>query len=60
MVFSTPIFLFVFLPLTVLAFYIVNRRLGHEAGLILLLAASLVFYGWWDVRFLPLPPAYRL
>ncbi|AZU04661.1 membrane bound O-acyl transferase, MBOAT family protein [Glycocaulis alkaliphilus] len=54
MVFSTPIFLFVFLPLTVLAFYAVNRRLGHEAGLIFLLLASLVFYGWWDVRFMPL------
>lgn len=54
MVFSTPVFLFAFLPLTILAFYLVNRRFGHEAGLALLLIASLIFYGWWDVRFMPL------
>ena len=54
MVFSAPIFLFVFLPLVVSAFYAVRRMFGHDPSLWVLLGASLIFYSWWDVRFLPL------
>lgn len=54
MVFSAPEFLFVFLPLTLLAFYAARRLAGHDASLWVLLGASLMFYSWWDVRFLPL------
>lgn len=54
MVFSAPEFLFLFLPLTVLAFYLARRLAGHDASLWVLLGASLIFYSWWDVRFLPL------
>ena len=38
----------VFLPLVVLIYW----RLRHGHQNILLLAASYIFYGWWDVRFL--------
>lgn len=54
MIFSAPEFLFLFLPLTVLAFYLTRRIAGHDASLWVLLGASLIFYSWWDVRFLPL------
>jgi D-alanyl-lipoteichoic acid acyltransferase DltB (MBOAT superfamily) len=47
--FTTPTFL-VFLVLVYLPYW----RLGLRAQNLLLLAASLVFYGWWDWRFLGL------
>lgn len=47
MLFDTPVY-FVFLALVVLIYW----RLRHRAQNIFLLAASYVFYGWWDWRFL--------
>ena len=41
MVFSSMVFLFVFLPLTLLAFYVLPRPLRNP----FLLLANLVFYG---------------
>ena len=49
MVFNSAIFLF-FLTVT-LGLYFRLGRIGQNR---LLLAASLVFYGWWDARFLVL------
>ncbi len=54
MLFSSPAFLFVFLPAVLLGFHLFARRLGRIPGLVFLLAASLAFYGWWDPRYLPL------
>ncbi len=47
MVFSSPIFLFVFLPLTLGLYYLLPR----EAKNGFLLAASLVFYAWGELFF---------
>ena len=44
MVFSTPIFMFYFLVLTLLAYYVVPRR-GRN---VVLLLSSLVFYYWGE------------
>ena len=44
MVFSTPIFLFYFLTLTLLVYYLVPRRLRNPV----LLCASLLFYFWGE------------
>lgn len=50
--FQSQIFVLVFLPLAVLAYYFrAHSRAWREWSL---LAASLVFYGWWDFRFIPL------
>ncbi len=49
MLFNSLAFL-VFLPVVVGLYY----RLGHRYQNLLLLVASYVFYGWWDVRFLVL------
>ena len=57
MLFNSPAFL-VFLPLVFAAYWVMNRWVGQRRGLwaqnLLLLVASYVFYGWWDVRFLSL------
>lgn len=50
MVFSTPIFLFGFLPLFILAYYLTPVR--HRT--MTLLIASCLFYGWWKVGYLAL------
>ncbi|MET4419029.1 MBOAT family protein [Bradyrhizobium sp. RT3a] len=55
MLFTQFEFLFLFLPIT-LAGYFLIARLAHApvARLIWLATASLVFYGYWDVRFVPI------
>lgn len=53
MVFSSYEFLFVFLPLVWLAYWAVAPR-SAALGRWVLIAASLVFYGWWNWRYLPL------
>ena len=46
MLFSSPLFLFLFMPLAVTAYLITPRR-GRNA---VLLAASLLFYGWGEPK----------
>src|SRR5512134_3853528 len=48
MVFSSHIFLFVFLPLFLLVYYAVNPRLRSTVIVI----GSWTFYGWWRMDFL--------
>lgn len=53
MLFNSYSFLFAFLPATLLAFFLVARIKPRLATLILVVA-SVVFYSWWDRRYLPL------
>ena len=53
MLFNSYAFLFAFLPATYLLFYLVSRRSAVEANLLLALASA-AFYGWWDLRYVPL------
>ena len=50
MVFSTPIFLFLFLPLFLGVYYLLPFRARSP----LILVSSYIFYGWWRVDFLAL------
>ena len=52
MLFQSQVFVLAFLPLTVLTYYLSAR--SRSCREISLIAASLSFYGWWDVRFIPL------
>ncbi len=52
MLFNSTIFILVFLPLTLAAYYLLAA--SRTWRLLTLAAASMVFYGFWDVRFLPL------
>lgn len=54
MLFNSFEFLFVFLPATLLVYYLLRHWVAHHAALIALTIASLVFYSWWDIRYLPL------
>jgi D-alanyl-lipoteichoic acid acyltransferase DltB (MBOAT superfamily) len=49
--FNSYQFLFAFFP-AALAFYLLATRFGERAGIAGMLAVSLAFYAFWDVRFL--------
>ena len=52
MLFHSQAFLLVFLPAVLAAYYALAERAAVREWLII--AASTVFYAWWDVRFVPL------
>ncbi|MDR3531725.1 MAG: MBOAT family O-acyltransferase [Rhodopila sp.] len=47
MLFSSLVFIFGFLPATLIGFYIAART-GRQVAAIWLIGASLLFYGWWN------------
>jgi alginate O-acetyltransferase complex protein AlgI len=51
--FNSYVFILGFLPLTLAGFFAAARFRRRVAG-IWLIAASLVFYGWWNPRFVPM------
>ena len=52
MLFQSQFFILVFLPAVLAAYYgVAGRTWARQLVLVL---ASLVFYAWWDVRFVPL------
>ena len=53
MLFNSYVFVFAFLPVSLAGFFAV-ARFGRSAAAVWLIAASLVFYGWWNPAFLPL------
>ena len=52
MLFNSQLFVLGFLPCVLALYYALAHRV--RARQVVLVAASLVFYGWWDVRFVPL------
>lgn len=54
MLFNSYEFIFLFLPITVSVYYLLNRMRLTLASNAWLLFASLFFYCWWEIKFLPL------
>jgi D-alanyl-lipoteichoic acid acyltransferase DltB (MBOAT superfamily) len=52
--FTSYSFLFAFLPLALAGFFLAARTGGRRAGALWLIAASFVFYGWWNPAGVPL------
>lgn len=55
MLFNSYIFIFIFLPITLLGYYLIghNTKSGFYSKSWLVIA-SLVFYGYWNISFLPI------
>ena len=51
MLFCSYIFVFMFLPLTVAGYFLLNK-LNRTAGRMYLFAASLFFYGYFNIYYL--------
>ncbi|EHF4952163.1 MBOAT family protein [Enterobacter hormaechei] len=54
MLFSSPVFIFLFLPISFFVYFLLNKTRMVYAGKVWLVACSLFFYGYWDVSYLPL------
>ena len=54
MLFSSIAFVLGFLPFVLGGFFLLGRVAGPRAALAGLLVADLVFYGWWNPRYVPL------
>src|SRR4051812_13327456 len=52
MLFNSQAFICVFLPVVLALYYACAAR--RAARQLIIVVASLAFYGWWDVRFVPL------
>jgi len=52
MIFSSPVFIFVFLPIVLLGFHLSLRMPYRQAPVLWLIATSLFFYGWWNPIYL--------
>ncbi len=52
MLFNSYVFIFIFLPLTLLGFFALGRRGHRELAIAWLVLASLFFYGWWNPVYL--------
>ncbi len=54
MLFNSYEFIFLFLPITLFAFFFLSRLKFLKLATFVLVAASLVFYSYWDYRYIPL------
>lgn len=54
MLFNSFEFIFVFLPITFLIYFYLNKRELTEVAKGFLVFASLFFYSWWNISYLPL------
>ncbi len=54
MLFNSYIFIFFFLPLTFFIYFYLNKKHLTEASKGFLVLASLFFYSWWNIAYLPL------
>jgi len=54
MLFNSYEYIFIFLPASLVLFFLLSRRGWTKAAKVSLVFSSLFFYGWWDPRYLPL------
>lgn len=54
MLFNSYIFIFAFLPVTLVVFHLLAKSRFVIASKIFLVMASLFFYSWWNVAYLPI------
>jgi alginate O-acetyltransferase complex protein AlgI len=52
--FNSPVFIFLFLPATILLYFGLNRLGWHKVSTAFLVAASWFFYAYWNPVYLPL------
>lgn len=54
MLFNSYLFMFGFLPVVLAGYFALNRLHLFKYAKLWLALASLVFYGWWNIRYIPL------
>jgi len=54
MLFTSPEFIYFFLPFTLFFWWLLIRIGWHDEAQSLIVVCSVYFYGWWDMTFVPL------
>ena len=54
MLFNSYIFIFIFLPITLIGFHLIGSQGHHRVAISWLVGASLFFYGWYNIAYLTL------
>lgn len=54
LLFNSYEFIFLFLPAALAGFFLLGRFARQKQATLWLVAASFFFYGWWDIRYVPL------
>ncbi len=54
MLFNSYQFIFLFLPITFFIYFYLNKKHLTEASKAFMVLASLFFYSWWNIKYLPL------
>lgn len=54
MLFNSYEYILLFLPVALIVYFLLNRTLSSRVGVAWLVVASLFFYSYWNIRYLPL------
>ena len=54
MLFNSYEFIFLFLPITFVVFFILGHKGKKKIGTMWLVLTSFFFYGFWDIKYIPL------
>ncbi|HVN25521.1 MAG TPA: MBOAT family protein [Syntrophorhabdales bacterium] len=54
MLFNSYVYIFLFLPAVLIVYFLLSKRRFTVGSKLWLLVASLLFYGWWNLVYLPL------
>jgi len=54
MLFNSYEYIFLFLPVMLAGFFLIGRKVHHQAALAWLLIGSLFYYGWWNPAYVSL------
>jgi alginate O-acetyltransferase complex protein AlgI len=54
LLFNSYEFIFCFLPITFFVYFYLNKKNHQRASKVFLVFSSLIFYGWWNLAYLPI------
>lgn len=54
MLFNSPEFIYFFMPFSIAAWWVLQRMKREQDAQWLVVICSIYFYGWWDIRYVPL------
>ncbi len=54
MLFNSYLYIFLFLPISIIGYYVLSNKAHMMAAKIWLVIVSLFFYGWWNIKYLSL------
>ena len=54
MLFNSPEFIFIFIPIVLLFAFLAQNYINKEANIYIIILSSIFFYGFWNISYVPL------